>query len=789
MPEADSASFSARAATAPSLRRAAGPAESLTDRAEALLRSAVPGVLILFLLGLVGFSVLHLRLQRDEILRGAAIEVETFTRLAAGTLPAAGQADEAIAARLGALLPGETLQSGRRILVVSPSEQILAAHPALPGPGRALAQVVGETEALSSFGERAGVVRLTLPDGGEALGAMRRLPGDERRLAVVQPVEPLTVQWSAHMRRQALMLAATAIVVVGIGLAYGLQSRRAHAADRLRERIERRLDTALERGGCGLWDWNIASGRIYWSDSMYGLLGYKRADAFMDFGTVNAMVHPEDGDLYSLARSLAASQTTVDHAFRMRAADGSYLWLRTRAEIVTDRSDDCRHLVGLAVDITEQRDLLETTATADMRLRDAIEAISEAFVLWDTSNRLVLCNSKFRHLHALSPEDAQPGRRYGEIMGRGVLPQIRRELPDREPAGATSRTFEAELADGRWLQISERRTKDGGYVSVGTDITNLKRQQEQLVASERELIQSVNELRASRKTLVLQTHQLADLAERYLDQKAAAESANQAKSEFLANMSHELRTPLNAIIGFAELMQSEVYGALGSPRYGEYCGDIRESGRYLLSVIDDILHMSRIEARRVRLDRRELPVEQSVRTALKLLEGAARDKAVTLDADLAEGLTLLADERAVQQILVNLVDNAVKFTPPGGRVAIRARTAGENVHLFIEDTGIGIPKSALARLGRPFTQVENNLTRRHKGSGLGLAIARSTAELHGGGLRLRSTEGVGTIVLVRLPAATPAALQALAAETARQTVATLRAAVGASPRPEIGHSA
>ncbi|WP_430910928.1 PAS domain-containing sensor histidine kinase [Methylobacterium sp. sgz302541] len=786
MPEADSASFSARADSLLTLRRSVQADRSLSDRAEVWLRGAVPGALLIFLVGLVGFSLLHLRLQREDILRAATEEMGAFTRLAAGALQLSPEGGESDSDRLGALMPRDAAPAGRHLLLVSPGDRIVAAHPALPGSPATLSQAIGDAETLSTFGERAGVVRLVLPDGREALGAMHRLPGDERRIAVVQTVEPLTARWSEHMLQQILMLVATGIVVVGIGAAYALQSRRAQAADRLRERIEKRLDTALERGGCGLWDWNIATGKIYWSDSMYGLLGYGRAGAFMDFGTVNAMVHPEDGDLYTLARSLAASQTTVDHAFRVRNAHGAYVWLRTRAEIVPDKADGCRHLVGLAVDITEQRALMETTATADMRLRDAIEAISEAFVLWDTGNRLVLCNSKFRHLHALSPEDAQAGRRYAEIMGRGVLPQIRRELPDREPAGATSRTFEAELADGRWLQISERRTKDGGYVSVGTDITNLKRQQDQLVASERELIQSVNELRASRKTLVLQTHQLADLAERYLDQKAAAEGANQAKSEFLANMSHELRTPLNAIIGFAELMQSEVYGALGSSRYSEYCGDIRESGHYLLSVIDDILHMSRIEARKVRLDRRPIPVETGVKSALKLVQRAARQKHVDLLIDLRPGLTLLADERALQQILVNLADNAVKFTPSGGRITVRARSAGDNIHLFVEDTGIGIPASALPGLGLPFTQVENNLTRSHKGSGLGLAIARSTAELHGGALRLRSQEGVGTIALVRLPAATRERVEALAAEASRQTVAEIRVAAGASlPRPEI----
>ncbi len=363
------------------------------------------------------------------------------------------------------------------------------------------------------------------------------------------------------------------------------------------------------------------------------------------------------------------------------------------------RIDGGRHLVGIAVDISQQRALEETNAANDMRLRDAVEAISEAFVLWDQGNRLVLCNSKFRHLHALSAEDAQPGRRYIDVMSRGALPQIRRETP--EVGMATARTFEAELADGRWLQISERRTRDGGYVSVGTDITSLKRQQEQLVASERELIETVTDLKRSRRTLEVQTQQLADLAERYLDQKAVAESANQSKSEFLANMSHELRTPLNAIIGFADVMENEVLGPIGLPRYSEYARDIRLSGGHLLAMIDDILDMARLEARRVRLEPRSLPAERVVADAIETVSTEAARKDLRIHVDVRPGTDLLADVRGIHRILLGILENAVKFTKSGGRIEVRVRPAGDHVHVFVADSGIGIPRAAVPGWASP----------------------------------------------------------------------------------------
>jgi two-component system cell cycle sensor histidine kinase PleC len=338
------------------------------------------------------------------------------------------------------------------------------------------------------------------------------------------------------------------------------------------------------------------------------------------------------------------------------------------------------------------------------------------------------------------------------VMALGRPPEVQHQFLRREQQDVGARTFEARLQDGRWLQINERRTKDGGYVSVGTDITALKRHEHRLVESEKELIATVLDLKQSRQKLEAQTHQLADLAERYLDQKAQAESANRAKSEFLANMSHELRTPLNAIIGFAEVMQSGIFGSLGSDKYEEYCTDIRSSGEYLLSVINDILDMSRIEAGRTSLTKQPIEVHASIQRALKLVgeQTKAKNLSVTVDVN-PEDILVPADERALHQILVNLLQNATKFTSDGGCITVRTRQAGNAVNIYVEDNGIGIPDHALHKLGQPFEQVETEFSKSYKGSGLGLAIARSLAELHGGSLRIRSQEGLGTIVLVHLP--------------------------------------
>jgi two-component system cell cycle sensor histidine kinase PleC len=333
------------------------------------------------------------------------------------------------------------------------------------------------------------------------------------------------------------------------------------------------------------------------------------------------------------------------------------------------------------------------------------------------------------------------------------------------------RSYEAQLEDGRWLQISERRTKDGGFVSVGTDITPLKRHEEKLLDSERQLMAMVADLRQHRHKMQLQTQQLVELAEKYAEEKARAEAANRAKSEFLASMSHELRTPLNAIIGFSEIMRSGMFGALGSAKYDEYCVDIHESGTYLLNVISDILDMSKIEAGRVNLTLESVVLDDVISESTRIMTPQADGRAIRVAASFDASNPMVADRRAIKQVALNLLSNALKFTPKSGLVSVSTRSDGDWLILTVSDTGIGIPRHALEQLGKPFVQVENQLTRKHPGSGLGLAIAQSLVELHGGSMAIESTEGVGTTVTVRLPRiAAPTASDGTAAVAQPPTV-------------------
>jgi cell cycle sensor histidine kinase DivJ len=239
--------------------------------------------------------------------------------------------------------------------------------------------------------------------------------------------------------------------------------------------------------------------------------------------------------------------------------------------------------------------------------------------------------------------------------------------------------------------------------------------------------------------------------EAYLEQaRLDAENLAAAKSRFLANMSHELRTPLNAIIGFSDIMRSSLFGPL-SARYAEYAGLIHESGGHLLDLINDVLDMSKIEAERFTLSREPFDAREAVSAALRLTRVQADQAKITLRGVLPPGpLEVDADRRALKQIVLNLVSNALKFTPAGGQVNVLARAQGSDLEIIVADTGIGISRADLERLGRPYEQA-GGADQKALGTGLGLSLVRAFAELHGGTMTIKSLLGEGTAVTIRLP--------------------------------------
>ena len=722
-------------------------------RADPWIHRAVP-VLIVIFLSIVGASgLLQLTSAREDVISDRRKDIETIAMLATARLKNLNPlldtqklSDETVSA----LLPAGMVTGARRLLLLGADGRILRSAPANIGHVTFLDEVIRAPMPLLTFADRAGVESVQLLRGGEALATVRKVPdavevpdGGIGFVAVFEPMESVLAQWVSRTQTVVTLFITLAGVVAALGASFYVQSTRARYADRMCSDISTRVDSALSDARCGLWDWDYARGRFFWSDSMYALIGYERTGDLISLAEITALINRQDGNLSDVAEAmLLDGAQPADYEFRMRHAAGHWVWLRARLQVTRDLDPAYPRIVGVVIDVTEQKRFAEATRRADERLSDAINSISEAFVLWDQESRLVLCNAKFRTMYGVDDERDLTGASYDSLIPM---------RPAGNPTGA--RQFEMQMDCGRWLQISERRTEDGGFVSVGTDITAHKQHEARLLESERRLKATVATLTESQSVLEIQKAELKELAGKLDTERLAAEAASRAKTEFLANMSHELRTPLNAIIGFADMMQHRLFGALGSDKYEEYVEDILKSGRGLLSIIDDILEMSRIEAGNVCLTCDQVSVVELAQAALATIRTDAHAKNIALSLDAQRDGKVLADQRALRHALIQLLRNAVKFTPAGGAAAIRIRHAGDGVNIFVGDTGCGIAPEHMARFGRPFEIFTNQLDNGNKGSGLGVAIAKSLVSLHGGSIRVRSCVGTGTLVMVHLPLA------------------------------------
>ncbi|WP_336278996.1 ATP-binding protein [Bartonella sp. CB175] len=612
--------------------------------------------------------------------------------------------------------------------------------------GKPLQDFISDSIALRSLGKHAGTMQITIEKDNPVLASFSQTKNGQYGVFVGEKTQHTYMEWRKTFSLNMTLFIATAGIILALLYAYYNQIVRARNTDIISEKIQNRIDMAMMRGRCGLWDWNMASGRVYWSRAMYEMLGYVPQDALLSISQITAIIDPNDADFFDLAQELMSGKKRhIDINVPMRHADGHYVWMRIRAEVTEEEEP---HLVGISFDISEQRQLAEQTAQADLRIRDAIENISESFVLWDSERRLVMSNSKFCEYAAIPKQILQSGiqRATVEAMAR---PAISEHLLKDDGAG--NLTSIRQTADGCWLKINERRTQDGGLVCIGTDISELKQQQEKFEDSEKRLFSFIQELKRARGNAQQRATEVEKLNKSLKEEKERAESANKAKSEFLANMSHELRTPLNAILGFSDIMLQSTFGSLGSPRYKEYVHDIYSSGTHLLTLINDILDMSKIEAGRFTLDCKNIDLEPIISEAVRTLTPQAQEKNISVTTNIVPELHAEVDSRAMRQIFLNIISNAVKFTPSGGSIDVCAFQKKNNLIFIIKDTGVGIPQSAIKKLGQPFEQVENQFTKTHTGSGLGLAISRSLLELHKGSLEITSKEMKGTTVTITMP--------------------------------------
>ncbi len=540
-----------------------------------------------------------------------------------------------------------------------------------------------------------------------------------------------------------ILLIPGAVGLMMLGLVLALNARQASIRREWAE-TEQRFRIAVEGARCGIWEWDLDADQVDLSDYMGALVGLSGglhpADALF------ARIHPDFREPVRHALRQAQAYGGFEATFPVPDEHGRPRWIDARGRAQGGGGDAGHpHIMGMALDITEERRAKAQAQAAEGRLRDGIESVTDAFVLFDRHGRLILWNGAFEDAFGFQPGTIRKGAVKDELNRIAAL-AVKSDQP---AAGGRAGARELELHDGRWLQVSERFTGDGGTVVTAADVTAIKRQEEERRKSAENLRAMVNQLEASQEKLAL-------LARKYEVAMTRAEAANQAKSEFLANMSHELRTPLNAINGFSEIMAAEMFGPLGDPRYKGYAGDILKSGQHLLSLINDILDMAKIEAGKMTLHYETVSLKELCDDALRLMRGKIQEAGLTATLDAPDLPDVDADHRGLKQVLLNLISNAVKFTPEGGSIVVAlSRPHPGQVRVAVTDTGIGIAPEDLARLARPFEQVEGQHSKTTQGTGLGLALTKSLIEMHGGELVMESEPGRGTTVSFVMPIRRP----------------------------------
>lgn len=457
------------------------------------------------------------------------------------------------------------------------------------------------------------------------------------------------------------------------------------------------------------------------------------------------------------ARIFAGQPLPPDEELQIATAMGQSIWA-TIAAVPMQFGEEAAALV-VVNDITEKKASAELLREAQQRLGDALAVAPDGVALFDSNETLLICNRAYAEIIGL-PLDEAAGTSHDEVCQRSVAGRPAPEgLSMRTDYGewiaTRRRTFKAaqgephiffDTRDRRWLQIRDFRLGSGGTASLITDISELKRR-------ERELHEANTNLARQAEMLAARTETLEAARKTAIKAHQTAEYANRAKSQFLAHMSHELRTPLNAIIGFSEIMALQLLGPSGVPQYDRYAGDILVAGRHLLSVINDILDLSKVEAGKMQLAVEAVDWARLAADCLTLLRPLAADRMVSLLALPApEGTVLHADERLAKQMLVNLVSNALKYTPSGGRATFGILPQADGGAIVeITDSGLGMTEAEIAKALEPFGRIDSALVSQMSGTGLGLPLVKGLIELHGGRLEIDSAPGRGTTARLHFP--------------------------------------
>ena len=576
----------------------------------------------------------------------------------------------------------------------------------------------------------------TYVDGIDRIFAYRMVADLPLVVTVGVAIDDALASWHRDLRLYLAIWLACAALLTALTALMFRQAGRHDTTERLAREAEDRFRRLVANvPGVVFQRVHTADGALaynYISGNAEKLFGHSAQAMMQNPSLLLDRIHPDDrAEVDAAVAESADTLTTYRAEYRIKGPTGFWRWVEGTATPHRLPSGDILW-DGLVIDITQHKHLEDALQTSEAEaerakalLTDAIESINGGFVVYDAEDRLVMMNRVARDWHPEFAKAAKPGVTFeeliriasktGRIVGGGDDPEtmIQKRLAIHRKA--FGQPIER-CVDGRWYQITEYPTSDGGVVVLRTDITVLKE---------------------------------ANL--RLEEARLVADQANKAKSEFLAMMSHELRTPLNAILGFAEILRDHTT-KFPTEKIVEYVTDIHASGTHLLTLINDVLDLSKAEAGKLELQCGSVDMQHLVERCLRMVRERANRQQLTLAVEIAPDLPRLwADERKLMQILLNLVSNSVKFTPARGRVTVSAAEIDAALVIRVVDTGVGIAPENIERVLAPFGQVDNLLTRQHTGTGLGLPLAKRLTELHGGVLTIESVVGSGTTVTLRFP--------------------------------------
>lgn len=499
-------------------------------------------------------------------------------------------------------------------------------------------------------------------------------------------------------------------------------------ADKALKQSEERYAFAISGTHDGLWDWNIETNENYMSPRFEEILGYQESELESTIESFFDALHPSDA--YRVKEQVQLhfeKHVPYNTEYRIKRKGGDYIWIQAKGQAVWGEDGKPLRMAGSISDISERKQAENSLQKSEARLKAILEIAPEAVIAIGQRMNIRLFNQSAERIF---------GYKANEVLGQPLDILIPERFRGRH---------------SNHIAIFERSLEDFQLKDFRQEILGLRRDGTEFPASA-----SVSKLEIDGEKIF--TVMLHDLTERKRAEKALtaakgeAEVANNAKSLFLAAVSHELRTPLNAILGFSQILTEEYFGPLGDKKYREYAKNIDTSGEHLLTLVNDLLDISTIEAGKKSLDKEMLSINEVIFECTEAVGKRAREGGISLMTNLSEDLPpIYADFRATTQIVLNLLSNAIKFTPAGGKVTVSAKAAAKDAVIEVVDTGKGIPADKLPELTDKFVRAEGDPYIAEKGWGLGLSITKSLIDLHDGELDIQSTVGEGTAITVTMP--------------------------------------